>query len=415
MLPDPATVAENERYSIWNGSFAMMGLTIVGTFVPLLLLDALHGTPQQVALLSSLPAMVSMVAVILGAVVMARSKSQRRLCGWSVILARATVFLVALAPVVVGAQASWAVVVLYALMNFPSSLANLTWQSLMAGLIPENRRAVFFAQRQKITNIAGMAIAVVTGLVLQAFNPADRLPYVITLAVAGSLGAFEAYYLFRHREPEVPADLVPQSFLEGWRRALKHPPFAYFFLSSMIFNFAWQCAWPLFSIFQISTAHATAIWVALFGVFSQLGSIFTFDWWGRMSVTRGLPVMLVVAGLGIAMAPGLTVLSTNLWYLLAINLYTGVFLAGVQLLLFNQLLGVSLPEDRTNSIGLYNVGLGIVGFIAPELGIVLLHAFGMSGAMWISGGLRGVTAIGFIWAARAAARAGKRAVIESAP
>ncbi|MHB1611554.1 MAG: hypothetical protein ACYCT0_07675, partial [Sulfobacillus sp.] len=59
----------NIRVSILNGGFAMISTGIIGTFVPLYLLDALHGSNQQVALLNSLPAIVSVIASLAGLVI----------------------------------------------------------------------------------------------------------------------------------------------------------------------------------------------------------------------------------------------------------------------------------------------------------------------------------------------------------
>ncbi|MEX2103934.1 MAG: MFS transporter, partial [Bacilli bacterium] len=100
--------------------------------------------------------------------------------------------------------------------------------------------------------------------------------------------------------------------------------------------------------------------------------------------------------LGMATAPFLTVLSTNLLYLTAINLWTGLFVSGIVLLLFNQLLKVSPEDNRTTYLANYNVLLGIIGFLAPQFGVLLLEKLGMLHAMSISSGVRVLGGISFL-------------------
>jgi MFS family permease len=143
-------------------------------------------------------------------------------------------------------------------------------------------------------------------------------------------------------------------------------------------------AWPLFSIYQIKFAHANGLWISLFAVANQLAQIVSFKWWGRMSDRYGILKMLFLSSVGMFLAPFLTILSTNLIYLTVINLVTGLTLSGTVLLLFNQLLAATPKAFRSAGIANYNILLSIVGFVAPEFGVLLLNHFGMTMAMMSS-------------------------------
>jgi MFS family permease len=397
---DGRDLARLERDSILNGSYAALTLNILSTFAPLLLLDALHGNRQQVALLNSLPALVSIGSFLLAAVWLTRTASQRRFVLGSAAAARLLVVLLALVPMAPPGLAAWAMVAVYAAINIPTSLANVGWQTLMASLIPPDRRAGFFAERNRITSIAGMGITVIAGLALQLFPPSDRLPYEVAFMSCAVFAAFELYYLARH--PDVPPP-PPTNLWKGWRDNWSHRPFRRYLVVAAVFTFAWQSAWPLYTIFQIRDAHATAFWLALFSVASALTSILTYHWWGRESTRRGIAPMLLVAAVGLGLSPALTVLLTNLDWLVFTNLFTGIFLSGVTLLMFNQLLEVAPEAQRLSMIPLYNLGIGIVGAIAPELGIFALHLWHMRTAMVVLSGLRVATGLGFLLVADRAA------------
>ncbi len=387
-----------ERLSVANGAFQAMGQTLLGTFLPLLLLDGLHATAQDLALLNSLPNLVGLVAVLLGATWLNRSQSLLRLSVLMFIGARIFLPLMAAAPFLGASAAVGALLIMNALMNFPGAVANMSWQAYIGTLIAPERRAGFFAERNRVLNLAGMAVAIIAGLTLQAFRPSLLWPYQGALALAGVFAVGEVRFLMRH--PPVPnrSPSVRRHLIGTWRRLFRTGRFRRVFMSAMAFVLAWQMAWPLFPLWQIGVAHATAFWVALFGVLGQLGAILSLTAWGRASERVGIHWPLFVAALGVASSPALTVASRSLDWLSFVNLATGVFGAGFQMLLFNQLLDATPAADRTSMVAVYNVGLAAVGLVAPELGVALLPFLHLRGTMDLTSVLRVFAAFGFLWA-----------------
>jgi MFS family permease len=170
--------------------------------------------------------------------------------------------------------------------------------------------------------------------------------------------------------------------------AFKDKRFVYFLICGLCFNFTWQMAWALFSIFQIKYAHATGFWISVITVANQIGQIVSYKWWGRMADKHGNAKMMIPVSLGMAAAPVLTILSKNMVYLTIINGLSGLFVSGTVLLLFNLLLEVTNKDNRDSFISQYNILLAIVGFIAPQFGVLLLEQASMSFAMITSTLLR---------------------------
>jgi hypothetical protein len=390
-------IPQAERDSTLNGAFQLMGQTLLGTFLPLLLLDGLHGTAQDMALMSSLPSLVGLGAVLLGAWWLARTRNLLGLTLGAVIAARAVLPLMAGAPFLGPGPAVVALLLLNALMNFPGALANMGWQAYIGDLIAPERRAAFFAERNRVINLAGMLVAIVAGLGLQAFRPTLLWPYQLALLAAGGFAVLEVWFLSRHPRlaPPAPAEAITHS---SWWQLLGPGRFRRVFWSAMTYNLVWQMAWPLFPLYQIDHAHATAFWVALFGVLGQLGAILSLKAWGRASERVGIAWPLFFAAVGVALGPALTVMSLNLDWLAGVNLIMGVFGAGFQMLLFNQLLEAAPRPQRTAMVALYNVGLGVVGVSAPELGVWLLAQVHMTASMELISAFRAVAAVGFLWA-----------------
>jgi hypothetical protein len=87
-----------------------------------------------------------------------------------------------------------------------------------------------------------------------------------------------------------------------WRKILRDRDFLWVCGALLWFNFAWQMSWPLFNIYQIQTAHAPALWIALINVASQTGQTLSYRWWGRMAERFGNGMVIVRATFGMALA-----------------------------------------------------------------------------------------------------------------
>ncbi len=402
----------NERMSITNGIFAIIGINVVSNFAPLFILSALHATAQDMALLNALPSLMAIVSMWVGAILVAKATSKKWFCIRATAVARIFYGLLAVTPFLIhGPALALVVVVLIALMNVPASFSALSWTSLVGDLIPAARRAAFFGRRNRIVTFVGMLATLIPGLILQRFPSTDIPPYAALFSVSMLFSILEVYYLVRHREhtdrrPDqtAPALYHPRLFLSY----LKQPSYMRFLVGSIVFNLGWQMAWPLFNIYQIKYAGATALWISAFTVANQLSQVLTFHFWSRYSERFGNTMMLAVACAGMAISPVLTILSRSLYYLTTLNLVTGAFLGGIGLLLFNHLLEVAPESERTSYIAHYNIVMGVVGFIAPELGVLCLHWLHMDGGMIASAAVRlGGTAV-FFWTARQALRVMKK-------
>ena len=383
-VPQRPGLRYNLRMSIFNGAFTMLGAGIVGSYVPLYLLDGLHASNQDLALLNALPALIGVIGMIVGAFWVSRLHQLKPFAAATTLITRLTYILVAMAPAFGMTAAPLVVVVTIAGGNFPQALSGLAWQSLIAKLVPARFRADFFGQRNRVITAVGLAGTLLVGGALQMFPAYARRPYQGVFLLAVIMGLWEVWYLWRYHEPAPSPGPTMGPFVlrDLWnRRAYRR-----FVLVSAFFNLGWQLNWPLFNIFQIREAHATGLWIGLFAMVSQGGQILTYRWWGRASKRRCNLPMLALGSVGIGILPILAIIRRGLGHLVLVNFVGGLAVAGVNLLLFNQLLA-TVPKDRKPPyIAGYNICLGLIGVLAPELGVLFLKIFQMDGAMMISTG-----------------------------
>lgn len=396
MNTDIKTIQLNEKYSIKNAIASTIVLNASTNYFPLFAIGVLGATNYQVSLINSLPQFIGMFGVIICSVLMGRLEEKKKFTSFSIFFTRIFVLLMFLVMYIPKEYQSWVFVLLVGLMNFPGSFANLSWQSLIGDLIPEERRSNFFGERNKILTIVGMIATFIIGIALQQFSKSNSLPYKFLFLFAFISGMVEVYYLNKHieKKQEVKKYKKPLKIID-WT-AFREKPFIYYLICGLFFNFAWQMAWPLFSIYQIKDAHANGLWVSIINVANQLAQIISFKWWGRMADKYSNARMMVLVSLGMASTPVLTILSKNLFYLTIVNTSSGLFVSGTVLLLFNQLLEITNEDNRSSYIANYNILLSIIGFVAPQCGVFLLDFSNMNISMIIAGILRASSAFFFL-------------------
>lgn len=389
----------NERYSILNGISSTIVASISNNYFSLFAISVLGATNYQVGLISSLPQFIGMFAMVIGSFLLSRLEEKKKFTALSILFTRLFVFAMVFIMYVPVEYRSWVFVLLIGFMNLPGSFALLSWQSFIGDLIPDHRRNGFFSERNRVLTIVGMIATFLMGFLLQQFDSSNPVPFQFLFFFAFVFGLIEVYFLFKHDErkkekaPEISKD-KKFSFNLG---IFKDKRFLIFLFCALYFNFGWQMAWPLFNIYQIKYAHATGLWISLFGVANSITQVASYKWWGKMADKHSNAKMLIFCSIGMASAPVLTILSKNLYYLLATNVFTGLFVSGTVLILFNQLLEVTDEENRSSYIANYNVLLAIIGFVAPQFGVYLLESSSMTISMTISTILRASSAFVFIW------------------
>ena len=390
------TVKYNEIQSIRNGAASTVTLNLTNNFFTLFAILVLGATNYQVSLISSLPSIIGMCAMLPAAIYINRLERKKEFTVYTLFFTRIFLLFMVFIPFIKPSLSSWIFVALIGLMNLPGTFVNLGWQALIGDLIPDNRRNKFFGKRNFYLTIIGMVVTLLVGFCMRGVNSKSAFPYQALFFIAFLFSLVELYYLKLHKEKPVKTE--KSNYQSPFsKRIFKNKPYAAFLICGLFFNFGWQMAWSLFSIYQIRYAHATAYWISFFTVSNQISQIVSYPWWAKMADKWSNRTLLVWISIGMALAPILNILSINYVYLLFINFFSGFFVSGTVLILFNSLLEVSEEEHRTSYIANYNFLLSIVAFIAPQVGVYLLETFSMNTSMILSTIFRGLSALFFIW------------------
>jgi len=385
----------NEKVSIYHGMVSTIAMNLASNFFPIFAISILGATNYQVGLISSLPPLVALVMTIPAAILLNRLELQKKTVAMSVFWARIMFLLLAGVVFIHSSNQAWAFLIIVALMNVPGTISNIGWQTLISGMIREERRGAFFSDRNRLLTIAGMITTLIIGIVMKK-QTENAAAYQLLFMIAFIFGVLEVFFLMKHKEKAAPKASKEQKKSSMDWTIFKVKGYKWFLITALCFNFSWQMAWGLFNIYHVKYAHATILWISIFSVGNQLVQIFSFPLWKKWAEEKSNTLMLVFVAAGMATAPFLTVLSTNLIYITFVQMTSGFFVSGTTLLLFNLLLEKSPKEKRTYCITTYNVLLAFVAFVAPQIGIWLLEVTGIQKSMGIISLLRFISALVFL-------------------
>ncbi|WP_160718863.1 MFS transporter [Bacillus sp. USDA818B3_A] len=384
----------NEKVSIYHGMVSTIAVNLASNYFPIFAISILGASNYQVGLISSLPPLVALLMTIPAAVLLNRLELQKKTVATSVLWARIMFLLLAGVIFIHSSYQAWTFLMIVALMNVPGTISNIGWQTLISGMIEEKRRGAFFSDRNRLLTIVGMVTTLIIGVVMKSQTD-HAWAYQILFLIAFLFGLLEVFFLMKHREKHQikPADRQKAASMD-WS-IFKDRGYKWFLISALCFNFTWQIAWALFNIYNVRYVHATILWISIFSVANQLVQIFSFPLWKKWAEQKSNTLVLVWVAVGMATAPVLNILSTNVFYITFVSMTSGFFVSGTTLLLFNLLLEQSPEAKRTYCITTYNVLLSFVAFVAPQAGIWLLEISNMRISMEIISVLRGLSAFVF--------------------
>jgi MFS family permease len=363
------------RHSMKDAAAYAVMMGIGETYLSAFALFLKASTPQ-IGLLASLPPLLGSLAQLASAW-FGRLAGRRRpiiLAGaglqalaWLPIMLLPLLFPAAAVPLLIGS------VVIY---HCGANLAAPQWASLMGDLVPAKRRGRFFARRTSIVSLTTFLALATGGLVLNETTAADRTltGFLMLFGVAMFARGVSTYHLARMRDPGGPPATFRGLARESWWRQLAQSNFVRFSLFYALMQFSVAISSPFFAVYMLRDLQFSyAQFMANTGM-SVLAQFLTLRQWGRISDVFGNRRVLSVTGVMLPLMPLLWVVSTNVWYLLLVQLLSGLSWAGFTLASGNFLYDLIEPQKRATYLSLHNIlasaGIFIGALLGGYLGIV---------------------------------------------
>ncbi len=253
--------------------------------------------------------------------------------------------------------------------GFGGGFTATAWQSMIAKIIPDDRRGTFFGFQSALANLFASGSGVLAGLLLERLD----LPinYTLCFVLAGLAMAISYFFLALTREPLSPAEEVAPPTAEFYRNLAtilkRDSRFRWFLvvrglsqLSVVAFAF-----YTVYAVRYLGMNEATA--GLMMGVYT-VGQIATNPIMGWIGDRWNHPVVMTVGALAAALSAVVAVTAPHLnWFYLAFIL-AGVANVSIWTIGLAMTLQFGTLSERPAYIGLANTLIAPVTIIAPLLG-----------------------------------------------
>ena len=367
------SVRDAVAYSVMSGG----GETYLSAFALFLKASA-----PQVAVLATLPALLGSFAQLLSAWMVNRLRRRKPL-----ILAGATLqgliwLPLLLLPLAVPDYAVLLLIVCATLYHASSNFTVPLWISLMGDLVPERKRGRYFGRRTRLATITAFLALVGGGVLLHLFDHWHSALYgfVVLFLVASVSRLISVYHLGRMHEPDM--GVPPPLPRRGWVKRLRHSPAWRFTLYIVSMQGTVAVAAPFFAVYMLRDLQFSYLQFMANTGMAVLVQFLTLNTWGRISDVFGNRLILVTTGSLIPVLPALWLLSDNFWYLLAVQVISGLGWAGFSLSTGNFFYEVVSKERRAGYMAFHNMLTALAVFAGGMFGALLTRVLPQHGTLF---------------------------------
>ncbi len=377
-----------------------VGVSIANVASPFLpvFLTRLGATNFQVGLLSSMPGVTGLLlALFVGRFLQTR----KNIVPWYSLSRLLVILCFAFTGILTLALPSNFVIVstlaIWAFATIPQTALAVAFSVVMNAVAGPEGRYALLSRRWAIfglTSVIGTFI--VTRLIdLLAFP----LNYAIMFLVL-SLGGLISYYF--SNQIHVPDQTTPPLSKSGSTResirnyfALlkKYPAFVSFASKRFVYYSALVLSLPLMPLYLVRDVHASDSQIGAVSMTMNLVMLAGYYLWPRVSKQRGGRFVLLATTFGMMLYPALSAATTRIDLIILYAGLAGFFAGGLDLVFFDELMKTVPVEYSATFVALAQSMQYVSTIFAPLLGTWLAEYIGLSGALWLSAGLR---LIGFL-------------------
>ncbi|MCR4343596.1 MAG: MFS transporter [Candidatus Scalindua sp.] len=388
------------RMSIFEGSFSGISASIFEYFIrPLALF--LNASLFQIGILSSIPQLLISVTQLYLPDFLKKFKSRRNFVSLCALIQAFMVIPIILVHFVPKNLQIPLLISFYCLYAIIGSMIVPVWASLMSDIVPKRIKGLYFGRRAMVIGISSLVVVLFMGYLLQVSLQKVFWGFVVIFTFACVLRIISSFILMRHYD--APLNIKPEhhfSFFQFLKRSKTGNFGKYvFFVSAM--SFSVFIASPYFSVYMLKRIHFGYIEYTIISVSPLLFGLLLKPVWGRIGDKFGNLFVIRVCSLVIALVPAAWLVSNNFYWLLLIQVPSGLAWSGFNLCTLNFIYDSAIPEKRVRCISYFNTmytfsacaGAFLSGLLAnyvPELwGERLLSIFAISAI------LRGITLLFF--------------------
>lgn len=217
------------------------------------------------------------------------------------------------------------------------------WRAWMGALVPAKRRGVFFAARGRLSMATSLLMYLAGGglLSLGARFEVTWLGFCCIFIAAGIGRALSARYLGRMHDPDphphMSEPAVIRSTLHYYRLALTDKTFRQYSLFVACMQGMVAISAPFFAVYMLEVLQFSYFEFALNSMASIAMQFLTLPLWGKVGDRYGNRQVMMITAIILPTLPMLWLLSANFYYLIGVQLLSGLAWSGFNLSTANYL------------------------------------------------------------------------------
>ena len=355
------------KMSIYEGSFSGISTSIFEHFIrPLALF--INASIFQIGILSSLPQLLVSVTQLWLPETLNRFKSRRNFVSLFALIQAfmiIPIILVHFSPETIQIPLLIASYCVYMIIG---SMTGPAWASLMSDIVPRKITGLYFGKRDRIIGISSMTFILLIGFLLQR---------LLENVVWGFIGIFTFACILRvissgllRTQYDVSLHVKSEhhfSFIQFLKRAKVGNFGNYvFFVSGM--SFAVSFASPYFTVYMLKSLHFGYLQYIIISVSPLLLGLLFKPLWGRIGDRFGNLFVIRICSIVIPLVPAAWLISNNFYYLLIIQIPSGLAWSGFNLCTTNFIYDSAVREKRVRCISYFNTMTNLSTCIGAFLG-----------------------------------------------
>jgi len=367
-------VKRSLKYSILDGAFysSMVGFgeSFFSAFAVFL-----KASNLQLGLLGSLPQALGSLTQLWTNKMLELFKSRKRLIIFSVFL-QALMYIPVMLVFFFGTFKVQYLILFVTLYWVFGMIPGPAWGSWMGDLVGEKERGSYFGKRNKIAGFVTFVAFMLAGYLLQIYSHNNRNEYIgfliiFIIALISRIGSL--IYLSLQYEPKYTlSNEAKFSFLD-FVKQLQYRNYGRFVIFLCFVNFAVFISGPFFTPYLLYDLKFDYLTFTIVTAVALVVKFMTMPAWGKLSDRYGTKKILAISTFMIAFVPLFWVFSTNLTYLITLQVFSGFAWAGFEITTFNFIFDSTSPKKRATCIAYYNLLNGAVILIGAILGGLIVR------------------------------------------
>lgn len=281
------------------------------------------------------------------------------------------------------------ILLIWALATIPQTVVNITFSVVMNSVAGPAGRYELMTHRWSVLGFTSAVTVIIVGQLLD--NIVFPLNYQVVF-IALSIGGLISFIFSRRlrlREIQKPTSIKAQKFHEQFREMVNlitsEKPFVNFILIRFIFLSGTTMATPLLPLYFVRVLNASDAWISFINTAQTVILIMGYFFWTRQSRLRGSTFVLLATTFGVSLYPIMTGMTSNIWPIPFYAGIFGIFNAGLNLVLFDELMKRIPIEYSATFVAAGQSIQYLSSIVAPLLGTWLAESFGFSTALILSG------------------------------